>query len=121
MLRRSGYRQDLYSKRVVTWAHCLYLREPETLTAIAQGDALARQVARLLGLALSFAYHDVAFEIVAIGARLGVFEESDAALLAAEIARVAAGTTAYVLRRSEKRAAADDVLASASRDPRQFE
>jgi FkbM family methyltransferase len=119
-LRRAGFRPDVYSTRVVTWAHCLYLREPETLMTIAGGEALARQLTRLLGLALAFAYHDLAFEIVAMGRRLAVLAEAEADQAMDEIARVAANTTAYVLRRTAKRAP-QDVLASSARDPRQFD
>ena len=53
--RRAGRRPQLYSRRGLAWAHCLYLREPAGLPR----EALIR----LLGLALAWQQVDLALEI----------------------------------------------------------
>lgn len=56
--RRTGYRPQTYSRRSLSWAHCLYLREPTGLPR----EALIR----LLGLALAWQQVDLAVEIGAL-------------------------------------------------------
>src|SRR5262249_46261646 len=88
-LRRSGYRPSLYSKRVVAWAHCLYMREPETLLA-AEPEKLRRNLPRLLALALAFEHYDLSLEIVAIASRTGLLQPHDLTQLTTDVERVAA-------------------------------
>jgi FkbM family methyltransferase len=57
-LRRAGFRQDLYSERQTTWAHCLFLRDPASL----DGD---RAIARQICIALAYGQHDIALELAA--------------------------------------------------------
>ena len=121
LLRRSGFQPELYSRRVVAWSHCLYLREPETLATLFDGEVLARQLARLLGLTLAFAHYDLSFEIVAMATRLRLLPEPDLEPLAEEVTRVAANGTAYMLRRAHARGMTAEMLASSFRDRKQLE
>jgi FkbM family methyltransferase len=111
-LRRSGFRPDLFSKRVPTWGHCLYLREPETITATSTGTAIVRLV-RLLAIALAFEQFDLAFEVIQHITLHGA-AASDA--LASDVQRWAARMTRLMMRRAAEFDAAETVLASKLRD-----
>jgi FkbM family methyltransferase len=118
-LRRAGYRSDIYSKRVVTWAHCLYLREPSTL--LRRGDEAARRdLPRLLALALAFQYFDLTFEIIQACASVGVLPAQEQAELLHEMERLSQHITKRVLRDATNSAAALDMkeslLAASFRD-----
>jgi len=119
-LRRAGYRASLHSTRVTTWAHCLYFREPETLVN-ADDAAAGRDVARLLGLALAFRHHDLAFEIVSILRRLRLLADSDLDRLEDELERIAASRTRRIIRKAEQHDLKNAVMAPAFRDRRQVE
>lgn len=96
-MRRTGYRGDVYSKRVITWAHCLYFREPAAL--LRRGEELARRdLPRLLGLALAFQYHDLAFEIVDACRTAGVLPAAEQDELANEIEYLSRHVTKRVFR-----------------------
>jgi hypothetical protein len=100
-LRRAGYRPDLYSKRVIAWAHCLYLREPEVLLT-ADAATQARQLPRLLGLTLAFQFFDVAFEIVELSRRLRLLPDADLDRLVGEVEAFAQIHLRKTLRRGER-------------------
>jgi hypothetical protein len=107
-LRRTGYRGDVYSKRVITWAHCLYLREPSTLAR--RGDAAARRdLPRLLGLALSLQYYDLAFEIVEACAAAGVLPEEEQRALKDEVDYLGRHVTKRVFRDAAAAEAGEDL------------
>src|SRR5574339_25377 len=96
-MRRTGYRGDVYSKRVITWAHCLYLREPASL--LKRGEELARRdLPRLLGLAITFQYYDLAFEIVEACRTAGLLPAADQDELGKEIEYLAQHVTKRVFR-----------------------
>jgi FkbM family methyltransferase len=119
LLRRAGYMPSRYSTRVVAWAHCLYLREPETLLAF-EGDTLRRRLSRLLALALTFEFYDMASELVAIAHRLTMLDATDLTRLRQEVAEIGRAGTRHMVRRAEKRGA--EVLMSGSfRDKKQVE
>ena len=101
-LRRSGYRESLYSRRVVTWAHCLYLREPESLLS-ADHDVLRRNLSRLLGLSLAFEHYDLSFEMLAIFRRVRLLADHDLDRLADDIERVAMRGTQRMLRKAKEK------------------
>ena len=69
LLRRARFDESLYSRRTVTWAHCLYLREPDDLQE--RGPRLAR----LLALAVAFDHFDLALDIVDRLTRTGVVSD----------------------------------------------
>ena len=116
-LRRAGYREQYYSKRITAWAHCLYLREPDTLAAADLPQALPR----LLALALSFQHFDLAFEVMARITAAGVLDEATARAVAADVERVIDWDTDYLTRKAERRQLGEDILAPALRDRQSFE
>ena len=108
-LRRSGYRPDIYSRRVITWAHCLYLREPVML--LRRGDdASRRDLPRLLGLALAFQFYDLAFEIVEACGTAGVLPGAQQDELRGEIDHLSRHVTRRVFR-ADSPDAPDDLKA----------
>jgi FkbM family methyltransferase len=115
MLRRAGYRKALYSKRVAAWAHCLYLREPEAVLEH-EGDARRRRFARLLGIAVAFQHFDLAFELVALGARVQLLPDPDLRRLAEDVEASAIMSTRYMRHRAAGTLAADSLLARSVRD-----
>lgn len=119
-LRRNGYRPERYSKRMATWSHCLYLREPDTLRT-ADAETARRRLVRLLGLALVFLHHDLAFEIVHILAADRLISESDAPRLAADVDEVSRKLTRHVTRKAREHDIVDGVLAPSYRDAKQLE
>lgn len=63
LLRRSSYRKDFYSRKQVTWAHALYLKEPDQIL-LNTSDNNFQKVVRLLALAIVFEHYDFAMEIL---------------------------------------------------------
>ena len=119
LLRRAGYRKSFYSRRVVAWAHCLYLREPTTLLST-EGDALRHQLSRLLGLVLAFGFFDVALEIVEIAAHAAMLDTADILRLREEVAAICdLGTARKLLEQQRK--SAEDPRASSYRDLRHID
>jgi len=119
-LRRFGYRESLYSKRVIAWAHCLYLREPETLLS-ADREAVRRQVSRLLGVALAFQHYDLALEITAIARRVHLLAENEQDRLADEVRRICRSATRHMMRRAEEEGLTKELMAPSFRDKRRLE
>ena len=105
MLRRAGYREAVYSKRTVVWAHCLYFREPKELLRDGTGD-LRRRLSRLLGLAIAFQHFDLAFELAAVAAPAGMVGEAEVPHLVQEIERAADVSMRYLLQKRAEGAAA---------------
>jgi FkbM family methyltransferase len=118
-LRRAGYRQSLYSRRVASWAHCLYLREPETL--LSAGTSARLQLPRLLGLALAFEQYDLAFEIVAMAGRVGLLDEHAWQQLAEDVESCVSFATHRLVRAAKKNGRVDDLMSSSFRDKKQIE
>jgi FkbM family methyltransferase len=116
-LRRTGYRSTLYSKRVTTWAHCLYLREPDTLTAMAMTQGLPR----LLALAMAFQQHDLAFEVVALAGRAGLLSGTEVEQVTADVENVVTVATAVLTRKAAKHGLAETLLAPDFRDRKRLE
>jgi FkbM family methyltransferase len=116
-LRRTGYRPALYSRRITTWSHCLYLREPDTLAAAGLAPALPR----LLALALAFHHYDLAFEIVDALRDAGQLSGAEAGPLTAEIEAVAAFTTSVLGRKAARHESADALRAADFRDRKRVE
>jgi FkbM family methyltransferase len=117
MLRRAGYRESLYSKRIVTWAHCLYLREPPRLA----GDA--RPLTQLLALTIAFQHFDLAFETAGALRAAGAVDAADVARVNDEIEQASQLSMRYLLHKREERAAAaspaGDLVAASVRDKSQ--
>jgi hypothetical protein len=116
-VRRAGYRPDVYSKRVTVWAHCLYLREPDTL----RDAPMPGTVTRLLALALAFQHYDLAHEVVAMARDVSLAAESELNGLADDVDRIVRAGTALMMRRAGKRGLADVVMGPAFRDRRRLE
>jgi FkbM family methyltransferase len=87
LLRRAGFDESLYSRRTVTWAHCLYLREPEDL------QERGPQLVRLLALAIAFHHFDLALDIVGRLTGTGVVSDASIAQLAADVRQQAVDVT----------------------------
>jgi FkbM family methyltransferase len=119
-LRRAGYRSGLYSRRVTVWAHCLYLREPETLLTTHR-DALPRHGARLLGLALALQQYDLAIELTTMSRRVGVFAKEDIDQLAGEVRRYGRDGTRHIVRKAQAEGLVDVVMAPGFRDKNRLE
>lgn len=120
LLRRSGYRESLYSRRVVAWAHCLYLREPETLLST-DGDARRHQLSRLLGLAMVFKFYDVALEAVEVAARAALLNAAELDRLREEVGTICRAGTDEVLKDLREHDTHDDPTAPSFRDRGQVE
>lgn len=119
-LRRSGDRPSLYSKRVVMWAHCLYMREPETLLT-AGPETLRRHLPRLIALALAFEHCDLSLEIVAIAGRAGLLPQRDFTRLTRDVERVATAGTERMLRKARRQGLEELVMAPHFRDRKQLQ
>lgn len=96
ILRRAGYRPTIYSRRTVVWAHCLYVREPDSI-ASSDRDQQRRQFPRLLVLAVVFNDFDLAFAVVDRLRDLQLLDSSDLIRLTQEVEQIAAGTTERLL------------------------
>jgi FkbM family methyltransferase len=120
-LRRAGYRPGLYSKRMTTWAHCLYLREPDTLVD-APADIARRQLARLLAIALSFDHFDLAFEVLATLGERGLVDAVTLEGASADVERWAGVVTRRMTRKADRQGlTGDTVLAPDLRDRKRLE
>jgi FkbM family methyltransferase len=119
-LRRRGFRPSLYSKRMVAWAHCLYLREPEHVMMAADLDR-RRLLGRFLALALAFQHLDLAFELAALARRAALLPASDLARLDDEVERCAEFTTRYVRKKVDTATPADTLLSPSFRDKGRLE
>jgi FkbM family methyltransferase len=117
-LRRAAYREALYSKREIAWAHCLYLRDATTLAA-APGASLTR-IARLLALVVAFQQFDLAFDIVPVVRSAGFLDDAESKQLDQDIERCAMYATRHVVSKAgSDRAAA--LTAGSFRDKSQFD
>ena len=119
-LRRADYRASFYSKRVIAWAHCLYLREPQTLLT-ADSEALRRGMPRLLAIALAFQQYDLSFEIVEMLGNARILAGNDVKRLVGEVERVATIGTERMLRKAKEKGLEDLVMAPNFRDKKRFE
>jgi FkbM family methyltransferase len=96
-LRRAGYRGEVYSKRVITWAHCLYLREPRSL--VRRGDDLARRdLPRLLALGITFQFYDHVFEILECCRAVDLLPPAELDVLAKELDKLSRHVTKRIFR-----------------------
>jgi FkbM family methyltransferase len=116
-LRRTGYRPALYSRRITTWSHCLYLREPDTMAAA----GLVMALPRLLALALAFHHYDLAFEILEAMRGAGQLSGDEVTQLTAEVEAVAAFTTAALGRKAARQGLGEALLAADFRDRKRVE
>lgn len=119
LLRRAGFDESLYSRRTITWAHCLYLREPDELqTAGERGPA---DLVRLLALAIAFHHFDLALDIVGRLAGTGLSDASTTRLgdevrqLAVEVT----GKISRVLAKDDNKS--DRLTARVLKDRRRYE
>ena len=119
MLRRAGHRSEMYSRHVAAWAHCLYLREPDTLTD-PQPGAMRKRLLGLLAICIGFHHYDLAIEI---GRRLegaGMLGAAEAQQLGGEIERAAAHGLEQVKAQAEK-GLAHGIMDKAVRDKTHLE
>jgi FkbM family methyltransferase len=120
MLRRAGFRPDLYSRRVITWAHCLYFREPTTLLG-ADRTVAARNITRQLGLALAFQHHDLAFELLAIAERESLFPAGAAQHVKQDVDVFINDQSSRLVRKARKEGGEQALVGRSSRDNRYVE
>jgi FkbM family methyltransferase len=121
-LRRAGYRPELHSKRMIAWAHCLYLREPASVAE--RGATAAADLPRLLGLALAFQQFDLAFEVISLCAERRLLPEPDIARLTGEVETYATRTMHQILRKAAKQEPpnlADALVSPSLRDKKRIE
>jgi len=120
-VRRSSYHVRRYSKRLVVWAHCLYIREPETLLS-AEADTRRRQLSHVLAIALAFQHFDLAREVMSLAARVQLLPESDLQLLSPEVKSWNALATRHMVGRAKRKGVEDDrLMAMVFRDKSQLE
>jgi FkbM family methyltransferase len=119
-LRRASYRETIYSRRVTAWAHCLYLREPETLAATHRA-CLRHHASRLLGLMLAFEQYDLALELAALFSRVAIVDTQDATRLADEMRRKCRDSTRHIARRGQAEGLGQALLAPSFRDKNRLE
>jgi FkbM family methyltransferase len=117
-VRRAGYRAELFSRRVVVWAHCLYFREPGALppAGVERREALVR----LLGLALAFHHNDLAFEVLGIMGRESVVAGDVFAALTREVEALVSRRTRRLQAKLPPGDGQTTLLASSVRDNRDF-
>ena len=113
MLRRSRYRKTMYSGRMITWAHCLYLREPET---VAGGAEPGRRLAALLASALAFHQYDLALEMTGMFEQAQFLGTPEVKELRREVERCAASRLAVVGSRTRRTSVEEDLMDRAFRD-----
>lgn len=102
LLRRHGYRKDAYSRRVPTWAHCLYLREADPGTADA--TVASRRLAQQIMLALAFKHFDVAAELAARAAGAGLPDGEPWTHVAEEVRQSIEAQTERLVRKQRRKA-----------------
>jgi FkbM family methyltransferase len=119
-LRRASYRPTIYSRRVTAWAHCLYLREPETLPATHQA-CLRHHASRLLGLMLAFEQYDLALELATLFSRVSIVDKHDATRLADEMRRKCRDSTRHIARRAQAEGLEQAPLTPSFRDKNRLE
>lgn len=115
-LRRDSLRMEECSARVAAWAHCLYLREPETL--LAGGPAVSdRDLPRLLALAVAFYQFDLASEVMAAIRDTRLLSGRDADCVASDLsARVQRTTRAVTEKATAQGPQRRALFSSAARD-----
>ena len=118
MQRRADFRPDVYSRRMIVWAHSLYLREPDAL-ASDDRDLYGRRVIRLLALALSFQHNDLALELLDKACRDRLFPEGVWRRVTEEVEGYLDAQSRRLLHRSVQTGLGEDaLLKSGSRDNR---
>jgi FkbM family methyltransferase len=118
LLRRAGFRKGLYSQRMVAWAHCLYVREPQSIVR-ADRARTARDVVRLLGLTLAFQHFDLAFELLDLAAAEKLFPDAEWHRVTQEVAHTAEQQTRRLIKKVGDRG--DALRKPHLRDNRNFE
>ena len=120
-LRRRGYDAALFSRRATTWAHCLYIREPDQLLRSSVVNP-ARGLVRLLALAIALKHFDLAFEVVADLGEQGLLTGHDIAAVAVDVRGAAVDGTRYAQRKTEEQqSAAENLFAGSRRDNRRID
>jgi hypothetical protein len=121
-MRRRGYRPSMYSNRVVSWAHCLYLREPDALPPADDGSR-GCHLARLLGLVLTFQYYDLALELVQAVRDAGLLNDADTRRLSSEALALARASQRRLMRKRAGRApdAQSELMSPNARDKHRHE
>jgi hypothetical protein len=114
-----GYRPELYSRRVTTWAHCLYLREPAALSAL--GLRTPAALLRLVAMALAFDQFDLALEVAALLRSERLLAPGLAEGLFADVERWATWATRRVLHETQRQGLGESVLAPEFRDRKRLE
>src|SRR5262249_8036373 len=117
MLRRAAYRDALYSKREIAWAHCLYLRDATALVAAAGGSL--QRIGRLLALAVAFQQFDLAFEIASVVRSAGFLDDTESKQLDQDVQRCAVFATRHVVQKAGSDGVAA-LMAGSLRDKSQF-
>ena len=112
MLRRSRFHKTMYSRRMITWAHCLYLREPETLVG---GTDPGHRLAALLASSLAFHQYDLAREVAGLLEEAQLLGTAEVKELRREVERCAARRMDFVVSRT-RRSLEEDLMDRSFRD-----
>ena len=112
-LRRSRFRKTMYSGRMVTWAHCLYLREPET---VAGGANPLHPLAGLLASSMAFHQYDVALEMTGAFEQAQLLGTPEVKELRREVRLCAASRMEFVVARTRRTSVETDLMSRSFRD-----
>jgi FkbM family methyltransferase len=113
---RTPDQKGYYSRRPIVWAHCLYLKEPESLEV--QGDAWATGLKRLVAVAVAFEHFDFAVEALVFGRDRSLLDDAFVDELTASVEAHATLQTQKLLRGCATDDARNQVMACAARDHR---
>ena len=119
-VRRRGYDESVFSRRVTTWAHCLYFLEPAQLLARGAPTA-ARDMVRLMAIALALRHIDLALEVMASLVKHGLLAGEDHHTVASDVREAAIEATRYAQRKAEEQGSAEGLLDAARRDSRRID
>lgn len=118
MLRRSRFSKTMYSRRMTAWAHCLYLREPETLAGSETNQG--RRLAGLLASSLAFHQYDLALEVTGALEQAQLLGTPEVKELRSEVKHCAALRMDFVRSRTRTASLDKDLMGRSFRDKTYF-
>ena len=114
MLRRPRFSKTMYSRRMVAWAHCLYLREPETLAG--SETEPGRRLAGLMASSLAFHQYDLALEVAGALEQAQLLGAPEVRELRSEVKRCAASRMDFVGARARTTGLEEHLMDRSFRD-----
>ena len=114
--RRASYQSDYYSRKQVTWAHALYLKDLEPLSTTEKIDSTLVKTTRMLGLALAFEHFDLARELAATGPFASIFQDRFGVELSEDVNQYVVYRTQKILARPPRVLAGADLMQTREKD-----